>query len=151
MARFDSAIDEVFLVKAAPAVVRAHFANPAAIVAATTEAERTNICADGTIHFVLQEQQHGPYRFQPDYVVHYAIEADALVWSPRGGNMAYTGRATFTARADGGTDLRYAGGISFELPIPSLLAGPIRGVVARLAQPSLRAYVRQMIASCPAA
>lgn len=149
MAQFDSEIDEVFPVSAPLDVVTRHFQDRQAIVKGTTQAEKATIGDDDSIHFVLAAQQHGPYSFTPDYVVHYVDGEHSLSWTTREGNMVNEGTATFSARADGGTDVRYRCRIAFELPIPRLVAGPLRGVVAKIAQPSIRAYVHNMIASVP--
>ncbi len=152
MATFDSSLEQVFPVKASPERVAAHFADLSAIAAATTQAVSTALDEEArTVHFVLGEQQHGPYTFQPDYTVRYVLEGDTLTWDTLSGNTDHRGVATFAPRADGGTDIQYRTTLSFDLPIPRLLAGPIKGIVARIAQPSLRKYVVNMLASLPAA
>lgn len=147
MTWFEATLDEVFVSPDPVDVVRDRFGDRSAIIAATRKAVSTELVGEDGIHFVLAEQQHGPQRFQPDYTVHYRRDGEDQVWSTASGNMTLEGRASFTARADGGTDVHYRSKIAFELPIPRLLAAPLRGVVSRLAQPELRDYARQMAGS----
>jgi len=149
MAEFEGQIDEVFPVQAAPEAVARHFMDREMIVNATTQAESATIHDDGRVSFVLEEQSHGPYTLKPAYTVAYVDGDMTLSWTTTEGNMVQEGQAWFTARSDGGTDVRYKCRIALELPVPRLVAMGLRGVINKLIQPSIRNYVLNMIKNLP--
>jgi hypothetical protein len=150
MARFEGTVKESWSVGCTPDAARAHFLDLGAIAAATVGVERTEVVGDGRLRFVLAAQQHGPYRFQPDYVVWYRREGDDVVWTPVSGNLSNTGRARFVA-VGSGARVEVEQSIGLELPIPALAVGLVRPVVDRMMAPGVRDWQQRMARSAPGA
>jgi uncharacterized membrane protein len=149
MAELGGSIDEVFHAAQELEVVKAHFADRQRIVACTDQIDRVELIGDDTIRFLLKEQNHAGYRFQPDYRVRYRLAGDELSWEAvEPSNLKNSGRARFE-REGAGTKIRFHQRIAFELPIPRMVIGLVQPVVDRILAPSLRTYVERMIASLP--
>lgn len=149
MASFGGSLEDTFHSTSPPEVVCAHFADLRAIAAATQDMESSQEVGVGTLRFVLREQRQGPYRFQPEYTVRYHMAGDSVVWSTLEGNLKSEGTARFAAASAGGTEIIYSQSIAFDLPLPRLAVPVVKPIVDRLIRPSMRAYVKAMLASVP--
>ncbi len=144
MATLGGTLDERFFVEAPEAEVRARVADLERHRTAVAEAERVDRVADDTLRFVLKTQRHGPYSVTPDYTVRYTPSAGDLVWTTLAGNFKSEGRASFAPKG-AGTEVRWQHSITFDLPIPGLIARGLSGIVQSLMVPGIRAYVNGVL------
>jgi hypothetical protein len=150
MARFEGTVKESWTCGCSSEAARAHFLDLGAIAAATVGVDRAEVVGEGRLRIVLAAQQHGPYRFQPDYVIWYRREGDDVVWTPVSGNLSNTGRARFFDTG-AGARVEIEQSIGLELPIPSLAVGLVRPVVDRMLAPGVRDWQQRMVRALPGA
>jgi hypothetical protein len=142
---FEGTHSETRALPAPPAAVKAHFASPAAILAATKKVEASDV-TDGVIHFVLKEEDHGVVKFKADYRCKYELVGDRLVWTAAGGNLEQSGEARF--EADGsGTKLVYTEKIRIDLGVPALMAPMLQPMIGPMLAMEAKDYVKRMVAS----
>ena len=146
MAWFEGTHEETRTLGVSPEVAAAHFADPAAILAATKNVESSSV-NDGTIHFVLQEEDHGVAKFKADYRCTYACDGTTVTWSsPEGGNLKQSGTAVFSP-APGGCTVAYRETIALDLPVPSMMAGMVRPLIGPLLAKEVSSYVDRIVSS----
>lgn len=146
MAKLSGQVTDVFRSPADVEATRTHFMNLQAIADATDALDRSELLGGGKLRMVLQEQNHGVYKVSPSYVVHYRAEGDDVVWSTVEGNMVSEGRARFTARGDGGTDVHYSHRIELDMPVGALVAKMLQPIVSRMVEPNIRDFVAKLLA-----
>lgn len=144
MATLGGQLDETFFVPAPVDEVRERVADLERHRSAVAEAERVERLADDTLRFQLKTQRHGPYTLTPDYTVRFRREGGDVAWETVAGNFQSRGRASFVAKGHG-TEVRWQHAITFELPVPSLVAMGLKGVIQGLMAPGIRAYVRGVL------
>ena len=120
----------------------AHFADPAAIVAATKDVEKADIDGD-TVHFLLKEEDHGIMKFQGDYRCRYVREGNVVRWETLEGNTDQSGEATFVDAGDG-CKMNYTETVKVELPVPSMMAPMLKPVISALLTSTMGDYVKAM-------
>lgn len=125
----------------------AYFADPAAIVAATKAVEQTTVEGE-TIHFVLQEEDHGVVKFKPDYRCTYTREGTTVRWNPSGGNIEQTGTATFTPKGDG-CEVHYSESLRLDLPVSSMMTPMLRPLLGPVLAKEIKGYLDRMVANLP--
>lgn len=127
-----------------PDTARAHFADLDKIVAHTKGVSSSQI--DGrTIHFVLEEEDHGVVKFQGDFRCTYVLEGDTLRWSTEEGNLQQSGEARFTPSGDG-VDLDYTETVRVELGVPAMMAPMLKPVLAAVLAKEVKEYLGRMVA-----
>ncbi len=130
----------------APEVARAHFSDLAAIVAATKGVASSSI-DERTIHFVMEEEDHGVVKFQADFRCTYVLEGDTVRWSTAEGNLQQSGQARLTASGQG-AQLDYTETVKVDLDLPAMMAPMIKPVLAAVLAKEMKAYVERMVVSC---
>lgn len=147
MAWMEGTHEETRTLTVPPEVAAAHFASLDAIVAATKGVESSTI--DGTtIHFVLEEEDHGVAKFKADYRCTYEQDGLVVKWRPAGGNIEQSGSATFTA-TDEGCTVHYQESLRIDLPIPGMMAPVVRPLVGPLVAKEIKGYLDRITASLP--
>lgn len=144
MATFDGNLKQTFSTSLSADAARARFLDREHIVGTTLKLERHDFPGEGQVHFVLEKQVQGPYSFQPDYVVEYVADGDAVRWKTLRGNLQNEGRATFRSTGSG-CDVTVDQTITVELPIPRLAVRVVRPVVDRMMRPDMRAWIEAML------
>ncbi|MCB9685548.1 MAG: hypothetical protein H6735_10950 [Alphaproteobacteria bacterium] len=148
MGWFEGTYTETLTLAVPAAVARAHFADPAAIVAATKAVERSEIDG-GRIHFVIAEENHGVVKFQADYTCTYTLDGDTVRWSTdRGCNCQQSGTAR-VVEAGSGCTLTYSETIAVDLPVPRLMAPAVRPLVGPMIAKEIGAYLKRLVATLP--
>jgi hypothetical protein len=146
MARLVGSVDEVRTVRAGVKEAMAHFADAAQMRDATRDAQSITDVGGGVVAFVMNEQQHGPVKFRPEYQVRYWTEGEKLRWAPSGkGNLESTGEASFQALPGGGTRISFHQEIAFDLPVNGLIARMLQPVVSQAVAPGVRDYLDRMV------
>ncbi|MEQ1566141.1 MAG: hypothetical protein ABMA64_10925 [Myxococcota bacterium] len=145
MAWFEGTHSETFTVARDPAATRAHFADPAVIVA-HTEGLQSHAIEGDVVHFVMKPQDHGVVKFAGDYRCRYTLDGDVLRWSPAGGNTRQSGEATFRAAA-GGTEVTYTETIEVELEVNAMMAPMLKLVMGPMLAHEAKEYVRRMVSA----
>ncbi len=125
----------------------AYFADPEKIAAATKSAERIDV-EGATIHYVLQEEDHGVVKFKPDYRSTYTLEGTTVSWEPSGGNIEQKGRATFTPSGDGCT-MHYTETMRLDLPISNMMAPMVRPLLGPVLKKEIQSYLDRMVSGLP--
>lgn len=123
--------------------VRDHFANPETIIANTKGLESSSI-ADGVIHFVMEEEDHGVVKFKGDLQCRYELDGDTLRWTTvSDGNMKQSGRAVFRAEGEA-TVLDYSEKVEVDLGVPGMMAPMLKPVIGALLANEMKDYVKRM-------
>ncbi len=127
--------------------VKAHFSDPATIVAHTTDVESHEIDG-GLVHFVLKLQEHaGITKFKADYRCRYALEGNTLRWTAAGGNLKQFGEARFESTGPSSTSVDYTETVAVDMDVPMLM-GPLLGpVIAPMLGHEIKEYVSRMVKS----
>ena len=150
MAWFEGTHTETRTIPGSVDAVRAHFADPAAIVANTEDLESSEVDG-GTIHFVLKLQDHGVAKFKGDYRCTYAVEDGVLTWSTaEGANTRQSGKATFKDLGDGQTELAYEETVAVDMEVAAMMAPMLKPVVSQVLAHAIKGYVKRMVAALPA-
>ncbi|HHO54475.1 MAG TPA: hypothetical protein ENK18_27285 [Deltaproteobacteria bacterium] len=143
MAWFEGTHSESRQLDVDPTTAREHFADLDTIVAATKGVASAEI--DGrTIHFVLEEEDHGVVKFQGDFHCTYTLEGDTLRWATREGNLQQSGEARFTPAGDGVT-LDYTETVKVELGVPAMMAPMLKPVLAAVLAKEVKEYLGRMV------
>jgi len=148
MAWMEGTHEETRTLPVSAEVAAAYFADPEAIVAATKGVERTEV--DGaTIHFVLEEEDHGVVKFKADYRCTYTRDGHTVTWSSGDdGNLKQSGRAEFTD-TDGGCTMAYAEKLEIDLPVPGMMKSMLQPMLGPLVGKEIAAYLDRMVAGLP--
>lgn len=150
MAWFEGSHTTTFTVPTDLATTRAHFADPATIVANTEHVASHTIADDGTVHFVLAEQDHGVVKFKGDYRCRYVLDGDTLVWTAEGGNTEQSGRASFAADGDG-TRVDYQETVRIDLDLPAMMVPMAKPLIGPMVGHEIKEYLKRMQKSLPGA
>ncbi|MEN0066946.1 MAG: SRPBCC family protein [Myxococcota bacterium] len=130
-------------------VAAAHFANPERILAATKGLESHEV-EGHTIHFILEEEDHGVVKFKADYRCTYTLDGTTVRWAPTGeGNLQQSGEATFTPNDDGGCTLHYQESLKIDLPVASMMAPMLKPLLGPLVAKEIAAYLDRIVGSLP--
>lgn len=122
----------------------AHFADPAAIVAATKGVESHTVDG-GTIQLVLEEEDHGVVKFKAAYDCTYERVDDHTVrWSSAEGNLKQSGEARFTP-TDSGCELAYTEKVEIDLGIPDMMAPMAKPLIGPMLAQEIKGFVDRMI------
>ncbi|MCA9493182.1 MAG: hypothetical protein KC621_24795 [Myxococcales bacterium] len=149
MSWFEGTHTETLSLAVPAEVARAHFSDPAAIVAATKAVERSEIDG-GRIHFVIAEENHGVVKFRADYTCTYAVDGDTVRWSTDlGCNCQQSGTARIVEDG-GGCTVIYSETIAVDLPVPKLMAAAVRPLVGPMVGKEIAAYLKRLVAALPA-
>jgi uncharacterized membrane protein len=143
MAWFEGSHRTTFTVPASVEATKAHFADPATIVANTEHVESHTIEDDGTVHFVLAEQDHTVVKFKGDYRSRYVLDGDTLVWTAEGGNTEQSGKATFTADGDG-TRVDYEETVRVDLDLPAMMVPMAKPLIGPMVTHEIKEYLSRM-------
>lgn len=126
-------------------VAAAHFADPAAIVAATKDVERADIDGE-VVHFLLKEEDHGVMKFQGDYRCRYTRDGNVVRWETLEGNTDQSGEARFEPKGDGCV-LHYTETVKVDLQVPKMMAPMIKPVISALLANTITDFVKAMARS----
>jgi len=143
MAWFEGSHTTTFTVPADLATTRAHFADPATIVAHTEHVASHTIGDDGTVHFVLANQDHGVVSFQGDFRCRYVLDGNTLRWTAEGGNTDQSGEATFAADGDG-TKVDYTETVKVDLDVNAMMAPMLKPVMGPMIAHEIKEYLKRM-------
>lgn len=117
----------------------AHFADPTQIIAATKHVAESTV--DGsTIHFVLEEEDHGVAKFKADYRCTYTRDGLTVRWAPAGGNLEQSGTATFTP-TEKGCSMQYQESLKIDIPVPGMMTAMLKPLVGPLVAKEIKAYL----------
>lgn len=142
MAWFEGSHTETRALPVSAEVAAAHFADPAAVVAATKDIESSSIDGE-VIHFLLKEEDHGVMKFQPDYRCRYTRDGDVVRWETLEGNLDQSGEARFEPAGDGCT-LHYAETIKVEIDVARMMAPMLKPVISALVSNGIKDFVKAM-------
>ena len=153
MATFNGDFRETFTTKANALDARNTFGDLDAIIANYGALEKGDKLDDNTVAFLLTEQNHGVTKFQGNYTCRYTFpDESTLVWETisTDGNIQAEGKATFTATADGQTEIDYHGKLSLEMDLNKMMAGMLKPVVGQMIAYEMKEYVKRMIQAAEA-
>lgn len=146
MTTFSGTVTETFTTPHPPEVVASHFADPAAMVAATDGVESHEIVDAHTVRLTLKGQSAGKISFQPAYTVRLTRDGLTVRWETTEGNLDNAGSVTVSAKGDG-SEVAFTETIAFDLPVPKLMRRMVQPMVNKALEPGIRGYLSAMKAS----
>lgn len=120
----------------------AHFADTAAVVAASKDLESTTIDGD-VIHFVLKEEDHGVMKFKGDYRCKYVRDGSVVRWETLEGNLDQSGEARFEPAGDG-CKMHYTETVKVDIEVPAMMRPVLKPVISALMTNGIKDFVKAM-------
>lgn len=133
-----------------PEAAVAHFADLEAIVAATKGVESSDV--DGrTVHFSLEEEDHGVVKFKGDFRCTYEADGNTLRWATaEGANVEQSGEARFVP-ASGGCTITYTETVRVDLGVPAMMAPMLKPMIGPVLAKEIKGYLDRMVDALPGA
>jgi len=125
---------------------RDHFASLEQIIAQSADVEQAEVVDQGTISFLLKEQNHGITTFQGRYTCRYTLaDEHTLVWQTvgEGHNMTSEGRATFQAEGEL-CAVDYTEKLGLDLDVPAMVVPMLKPVIRQVLAAEMAKYVERM-------